>query len=142
MNNKIVIGAVSALVIIVGIVVLLSSTNNTGTNTKNIDTSRPEPEPTVTEEPRVPEQAANEINYKGFAVSPKLLTVKKGATVTWINQDDAEHDVTPEEETDDFKASELFSKGETYKVTFNTVGTYNYHCSPHPYMKGTIEVVE
>lgn len=85
---------------------------------------------------------SNQITYKGFAVSPKMLKVKKGTTVTWTNQDDAKHDVTPDSETADFKASELFGKGESYSVTFNSVGTFNYICSPHPYMKGTIEVVE
>lgn len=141
MNNKIALAAVLALVIIIGVVVLMTSVNNTGTNTRNVDTSRPEPE-TVTTEDSVPAQGANEVTYKGFAVSPKTLTVKKGMTVTWTNQDDAMHDVTPNEETDDFKASELFGKGGTYKVTFNNVGNYSYNCSPHPYMKGTIEVTE
>lgn len=84
----------------------------------------------------------NNITYKGFAVVQKTVKVKKGTTVTWTNEDNARHDVTPDKETEDFKASKLFGKGETYSVTFNTVGTYSYYCSPHPYMKGTIEVVE
>ena len=37
---------------------------------------------------------------------------------------------------------ELLAKVESYSWTFNTVGTYTYHCSPHPYMKGIVEVVE
>jgi len=92
--------------------------------------------------PAAQAETANQVTYKGFAVSPKTLKVKKGTTVTWTNQDAAEHDVTPDVETADFKASELFGKGETHSVTFNTVGTYSYKCSPHPYMKGTIEVTE
>jgi plastocyanin len=56
----------------------------------------------------------NQVTYKGFAVSPKTLKVKKGTTVTWTNQDDAKHDVTPITETADFKASELFGKGESH----------------------------
>lgn len=84
----------------------------------------------------------NQIVYQGFAVSPKILKIKKGTTVTWINKDAAQHDVMPTTESADFVASELFGKGESYEFTFNTVGTYNYLCSPHPYMKGTIEVTE
>lgn len=84
----------------------------------------------------------NKITYKGFEVVQKIIKVKKGTTVTWTNQDSAKHDVTPVSETEEFKASELFGKGGTYSVTFNTVGTYKYFCSPHPYMKGTIEVIE
>ncbi len=86
--------------------------------------------------------APNEVTYKGFAVVQKKITVKKGTTVTWTNQDNAMHDVTPVNETADFKASELFGKGKTYSMTFNTVGSFDYFCSPHPYMKGTVEVTE
>lgn len=86
--------------------------------------------------------ASNQITYKGFDVVQKNITVKKGTTVTWTNEDSAKHDVTPDEETEDFKTSELFGKGETYSVTFNTPGTFSYICSPHPYMKGTVTVTE
>lgn len=84
----------------------------------------------------------NKVTYKSFAVVEKTIKVKMGTTVTWTNQDNAKHDVTPDTETADFKASDLFGKGETYSVTFNTPGKYAYHCSPHPYMKGIIEVTE
>lgn len=107
-----------------------SSDTNTTPSTSNNETSSNE----VVE--------ANNVTYKNFDVVQKIIKVKKGTTVTWTNEDSAKHDVTPDTETADFKASELFGKGETYSVTFNTVGTYTYHCSPHPYMKGTIEVVE
>lgn len=84
----------------------------------------------------------NKVTYKGFAVVEKTIKVKKGTTVTWTNEDSAKHDVTPVNETADFKATDLFGKGESRSITFNTVGTFEYICSPHPYMKGTVEVVE
>ncbi len=84
----------------------------------------------------------NMVTYQDFKVKQPMIRVKKGTTVTWTNEDNAKHDVTPTTETEEFKASELFGKGETHSVTFNTVGTYTYFCSPHPYMKGTVEVVE
>lgn len=87
-------------------------------------------------------QETNKVSYKGFDVEQPKIRVKKGTTVTWTNEDSAKHDVTPTTETEEFKTSKLFGKGETYSVTFNTVGTYSYYCSPHPYMKGTVEVVE
>lgn len=82
------------------------------------------------------------VTYKNFAVVQKTIKVKKGTTVTWTNEDNAKHDVTPETETAEFKATELFGKGESKSITFNTVGKFNYICSPHPYMKGTVEVTE
>lgn len=87
-------------------------------------------------------QETNDITYKNFAVVQKAIKVKKGTTVTWTNEDNTKHDVTPVTETEEFKTSKLFGKGEKYSVTFNTVGKYSYFCSPHPYMKGTIEVTE
>lgn len=84
----------------------------------------------------------NMVTYKNFEVKQPKIRVKQGTTVTWTNEDSAKHDVTPTNETEEFKASQLFGKGETYSVTFNTVGTYSYICSPHPYMKGSVEVVE
>ncbi len=142
MDSKVAIGATVVLVIIIGIIVVVMNNNRqprTGAEKSGMPHSSTEGS-SMTKAHSA--QEANQIMYKGFAVSPKTLMVKKGTTVTWTNQDDAEHDVTPDAETDEFKASQLFGKGQSHKVTFNTVGTYGYYCSPHPYMKGVIEVVE
>jgi plastocyanin len=40
----------------------------------------------------------------------------------------------------DAPSSELLAKGESYSFTFKKAGTYTYHCTPHPYMKGTVVV--
>lgn len=77
-----------------------------------------------------------------FAFTQKTLKVKKGTKVTWTNQDSARHDVMPDQESDGFMGSELLSKGESYSYTFDTPGSYEYHCTPHPYMKAKVEVVE
>ena len=82
------------------------------------------------------------LDIKDFAFQPKNIKVKVGDTVTWTNQDTARHDITPDNESDDFKSSELLAKGESYSFTFTKAGTYSYFCSPHPYMKASVEVVE
>lgn len=87
-------------------------------------------------------QMPNTILMQKFSFSPAKLTVKKGSKVTWINMDDAHHDVSPTGGASDFIASTLLAKGESYEFTFSTAGSYTYQCSPHPYMKGTIEVTE
>lgn len=84
----------------------------------------------------------NKVSIQDFAFKPETITVKKGTEVTWTNQDSAKHDVSPTSGADDFKASKLMAKGESYSFTFNTVGTYEYKCSPHPYMKGKVVVTE
>lgn len=86
--------------------------------------------------------APNTIFIQGFAFGPNKLTIKKGTTITWINKDDAHHDITPTSGASDFMRSKLLAKGESYSFTFNTTGVYGYKCSPHPYMTGTVEVIE
>lgn len=139
MNNKIITVAVVVAVALAGIgVVAFKNKGGTANETMSAhnDTN------SKATESSSDVQETNMITYKGFAVIQKSIKIKKGTTVTWTNEDSAKHDVTPDSETADFEASELFGKGETYSHTFNTVGTYAYHCSPHPYMKGTIEVTE
>ena len=85
---------------------------------------------------------ASSVDIQDFSYQPEKIIIKKGTTVTWTNQDSARHDVTPDQPSADFEASELLAQGESYSFTFNTVGTYSYFCSPHPYMKGVVEVVE
>lgn len=72
---------------------------------------------------------------KNLRYSPKAVTVDAGDTVTWKFDDGRiPHDV----KADGFE-SPTQSKG-TWTHTFTKAGTYDYHCSLHPYMKGTVEV--
>lgn len=82
------------------------------------------------------------MDIEGFAFAQKTLKIKPGTTVTWTNQDEAKHDVNPDNESPHFKAGPLLAQGESYSYTFNEPGTYTYHCTPHPYMKASVEVVE
>lgn len=140
MDDKFKTLIVVGVIIVLGVGAVAFKNSNKPKDTMNMDTK--------TEQKSQPTKMAagaettNQVTYKGFAVVQKAIKVKKGTMVTWTNEDSAKHDVTPDKESADFKASELFGKGETYSMTFNTVGTYGYHCSPHPYMKGVIEVTE
>lgn len=80
----------------------------------------------------------SDVIIQGFKFSPEALTVKKGTTVTWMNEDSAPHTIASDsgKELD----SPSFGKGETYSHTFDSVGKYDYHCGLHPSMKATIIV--
>lgn len=95
------------------------------------------PAPSTTTEQSSSAQG-NNVEIKGFAYQPATLTVKAGTTVTWTNKDSVGHSAT----SDDGKTFDtgVFAQNETAKVTFNTPGTYNYHCTVHPSIKGTIVV--
>lgn len=80
----------------------------------------------------------NSVVIQNFAFSPSNLTVKAGTTVTWINQDSTTHTITSDNGA--FQSSEDLNQGSNYTFTFSKAGTYPYHCSIHPNMKGTIVV--
>ncbi len=96
------------------------------------------PSATATPTP-APTKAANEIRISGYKFVPDKITIKKGATVTWVNDDQAKHTVTADAGYTG-PDSALLAQGESYSYTFDTVGIVAYHCSPHPYMKATVEV--
>lgn len=82
--------------------------------------------------------AENEVVIENFAFAPATLTVSAGTTVTFTNKDLASHTATADDGTS-FDTG-LIGQNESATVTFDTPGTYAYHCTPHPTMKGTIVV--
>ena len=79
-----------------------------------------------------------QVVMKNIAFDSTRLTIKVGQTVTWVNQDSAQHDVVAN--NGEFKSS-LFGAGGTFSFTFTKAGTYPYNCSIHPHMTGTIIVL-
>jgi len=88
----------------------------------------------------VPAPVANSITIKNFAFSPAMLTVKAGSAVTWTNQDGVTHAIASDSGYPVAFTSDPVASGASYTFTFIQPGTYNYHCSIHPSMKGTIIV--
>jgi plastocyanin len=82
----------------------------------------------------------NTITIKNFAFNPSSLTVKTGTVVTWVNNDGVTHTIVSDTGSPAPFSSDPVSPGASYTVTFTQPGTYMYHCSIHPSMKGTIIV--
>lgn len=82
----------------------------------------------------------NVITVKNFAFSPDTLTVRTGTTVTWVNQDEAVHQIDTDGGVPVTFTSPSLDKGASYEFTFTQPGTYAYHCTIHPAMKGTVIV--
>jgi plastocyanin len=75
------------------------------------------------------------VTIQDLAYTPETLTVPVGATVTWVWRDGAiAHDV----KGDDFR-SQVMAEG-TFTHRFAQPATYDYVCTLHPNMTGTIEV--
>ncbi len=76
------------------------------------------------------------ITSSGF--QPTLLTVKAGTTVTWTNNDSAAESVTSD--TASLFDSGSLTAGATYQFTFSQAGTFTYHSTTNPALKGTVVV--
>lgn len=85
--------------------------------------------------------AADKVSIKDFAFSPASITVTKGTTVTWTNNDTTAHTVVETDGKDGPNSSDV-KPGDSYTFTFSQAGTYQYHCSLHPQMTGTVTVTE
>jgi amicyanin len=85
-----------------------------------------------------PASAADaEVKIDNFTFSPAKLVIKAGTTVTWKNEDDIPHTVASA--TKAFKSKAL-DTDDSYSFTFATAGTFEYFCSLHPHMTGTVVV--
>ena len=78
-----------------------------------------------------------QVVMKSFAFDPASVTVKVGESVTWTNNDSATHTVVAD--NGEFTSSDI-APGAAFTQKFDTAGTYPYHCSIHPSMKGTVVV--
>ena len=83
------------------------------------------------------------VKISSFKFEPKVLTVKAGTTVEWVN-DGGRHSVVGDDGS--FK-SDLLPQGGKFEHTFAKPGKYPYHCEFHGEkggkdMAGTIVVTK
>ncbi len=79
--------------------------------------------------------------------APDTITVKKGDVITVTNDDTAPHTATSGSGPEDPNSAKLFDTsiimaGDTAQIDTDSLepGDYAYHCTVHPFMKGTITV--
>jgi len=78
----------------------------------------------------------NTIRIKNFAFDPSGITVKVGSTVRWVNQDSVPHRVLFTDGAD----STALAGSQSWSRKFDKAGTYDYICTIHPAMQGTVTV--
>jgi len=131
----------STLAIIIVVLVLIfggalalthKSTNNTGqsasSSTSSAASNSNQTSPT------------GKIDIRNMMFTPSQITVAKGGTVTWTNNDSTTHTVVDDLSNVGGPASGDIAPGSTYSFTFDKTGSFQYHCSIHPSMRGTIVV--
>lgn len=77
---------------------------------------------------------ATDINVRLSGFSPDSVQVTARTTVRWHFHDTIEHDVVG----DGLKSARMADG--TYQFTFTQPGTYDYHCTMHPLMRGRVIV--
>ncbi|HZU48135.1 MAG TPA: cupredoxin family copper-binding protein [Mycobacterium sp.] len=77
------------------------------------------------------------VSIDNFAFVPAKLTVAAGSTVTWTNHDEEPHTVAASDGS--FHSPGMDAQA-SYSHTFSAPGTFDYVCSIHPFMRGTVVV--
>jgi len=125
MKRVLIVGAI--IVATFGIITIISlatnkkppsNTSDTSTNAQSSSDDQNQSSATNT----ISSLSTIDITRNGF--EPKNLTVKKGATVMWINEDAANHTVTGYGNS--ALGSTSFGNNRSYSFTFNEKGTYLY----------------
>lgn len=77
------------------------------------------------------------VHIKDYTFAPNVGNAHVGDTVTFVNDDGETHTATANDGA--FDSHGLAEKGR-FSHTFTKPGTYNYHCTIHTQMAGTIVV--
>ena len=142
--KKIIIFIIVLLIIIFGIHLFISK-NNSGPAMENpITTPAPastqtETQPVVSDTNTPSQSLSSLVNINGFAFNPSVLNVKVGTKVTWTNNDNVVHTITGD---NGGPTSSDVNPGSKYSYTFNTTGTFPYHCAIHTSMHGSVKVTQ
>lgn len=96
-----------------------------------------------------PPPVGNSVSIVDYAFSPDTLTVSAGTQVTWVNDGAMGHTATADDNS--WNSGTLaapmggggyggMTSGGSFSHTFDTPGTYAYHCGIHSSMHGVIKV--
>ena len=85
--------------------------------------------------------ASAAVLVEGYAFAPATVRIPVGGSVTWtLGADPEQHTVTPVAPAPFEDSGNLFS-GDTFEVTFEEPGTWEYLCTLHPTMRGSVVVL-
>jgi plastocyanin len=96
----------------------------------------------ITDAPLEDEQMAaaagnHDVVVESFTFAPAMSQVPVGTSVTWINKDDAPHNIVS---TDRAFKSPVLDTDDRFSHRFDAPGTYHYYCAMHPKMTGQVIV--
>jgi plastocyanin len=106
-----------------------------GSNHSPAASPSPMPSPTPTANNVSIPVGARTLGSAAYVPNPVMITV--GSTVTWTNNDTIPHTSTSDNGVFD---SGNMAAGAKFSFTFNTRGTFPYHCTFHPGMVASVVV--
>ncbi len=133
-SKGLIIGIVIAVIVLAGGLVLAMSGKSKTADSAANNTSKSSASDTSKA------VATDTIAIKDYLYSPAVASVKVGTKVTWTNKDSVHHSVTADTKSSNAPDGGLFGLDETFSYTFQTAGTYTYHCIAHPEMHGSVVV--
>jgi plastocyanin len=71
------------------------------------------------------------------AYNPNPITISRGSSIVWVNNDTRAHNSTSDSNA---FSSGAIAPGASFTQPFQTAGTFTYHCAFHPGMVGTVVV--
>ncbi len=98
--------------------------------------------PPASGECSVPISAAGSVvvAVRDFSFQPATVRVQAGTTITWVNCEPETGEAHTSTSDSQVWSSDFLSPGTTFSHTFDQVGSFPYHCEPHPFMTGTVVV--
>jgi len=83
----------------------------------------------------------NQVLIKDFKFIPQEITIKKGESIEWSNQEKRQYHSVWFESLGEEEPDYIFPE-EQYQREFSDLGSFSYRCGPHPEMTGIVHVVE
>lgn len=131
-------------VIVAVLVVVLTAEDGGGTSTSTSTSTATTATSTRTDTGSAPllillvvDEASTNKRDDAYGENPRVIPV--GSIVRWINAGTITHH-TATSDTGVWDSGDL-APGEQFTRIFDNVGTYPYHCSFHPTMRGTLQVL-
>ncbi|HJT84070.1 MAG TPA: cupredoxin domain-containing protein [Nitrososphaeraceae archaeon] len=84
----------------------------------------------------IPKGSFHPATHRSF--NPDQIIINKGEKITWINEEKTPHTITSKEK---IIFDSLLKQNEEFTYQFDKVGSFEFGCTLHPWMHGTINVI-
>lgn len=79
------------------------------------------------------------VEIEDYRFVPATVCVARGGTVTWVNRGDEAHTTTGAAPATIWDSG-FMANGADFAHTFETAGSFEYFCIPHPFMQALVIV--